>query len=279
MFFTAFLYYLLFTGTAALVSAVFTFGGELDVLRREVEAGGWTTRIAVFVGKNLAEIPFMLAGPLFFSAVYLPMLRPDSDWWQQYLIFVGVEVACYGFGYMLSMLFPLGSAHVVGVVGVFGFSVCSGTSPNLRTVNENLGPLRVLWDISFPRYAVEASIAVEAEYFLKPGQASDESTRTFADYYGFSLGMGTFWKDIVVMICIGMGFRVLAGLLFWYHTKGRNGKTSFLTRATTRGLKSIGLWPLIVAMLAFFSSSAEALVRFVRLLSLFLSATFCKTPL
>jgi len=119
-------------------------------------------------------------------------------------------------------------------VGIFGFSVCSGTSPSLRTVRDNLGPFQILWDISFPRYAVEASIAIEAEYFLKPGQAFDQSTRVFAEHYGYSLGMDTFWEDIVVMISIGLGFRVLAGLLFWYKTRVRSGKSSAIASLTTR---------------------------------------------
>jgi len=97
-------------GSAALIPAVFTFGSELKgivslerqrtrlritiaacmlVIQREVEAGGST--FAIYVGKNIAETLFIFAGPLFFSAVYVPMLRPDSHWIWQYLIFIGVE--------------------------------------------------------------------------------------------------------------------------------------------------------------------------------------------
>ncbi len=245
-------------GSAALVAAVFTFGSELDVLNREINAG--SSLLALFIGKNIAEVPFILAGPLFFSAIYVPMLRPDSDWILQYWIFVGVEVASYGLGYFLSMLLALGNAHVVGVVSIFAFSVCSGIAPKLRVVKETLGPLRVLWDISFPRYAVEASVACEAEYYLIPGQAFDESTRVFAQEYGFQLGNSAYWWDFGMMVVIGFGFRALACLLLWYHTRQKGSISNFICRKL-RWKSSVAFWSTILVAIGFLSTPAEAMYK------------------
>jgi hypothetical protein len=166
--------------------------------------------LGLFVGKNLAEIPWILIGPMIFGAIYVLLLRPDSDWigkhhreqtsyplvtshlsfpapckrspnpyvcfsalLEQYGIFLGVEFASYGLGYFLSMIFPVGSAHVIGVVVVFAFSICSGISPKLRVVRETLGVLQAFWDISFPLYAVEASVVAEAKYWTTPGTVRD----------------------------------------------------------------------------------------------------------
>lgn len=47
----------------------------------------------------------------------------------------------------------------------------------------------MFWDVSFARYAVEAEIVVETEFYRVPGQAFEFSVEAFAQEYGFRLGM------------------------------------------------------------------------------------------
>jgi len=254
------LYLSLALGSAALVPSVFTFGGEMAVLRREILSGGWRARVGIVTGKNLAEAPFILAGALVFSSIYILMLRPDSSWYLQYMLFLGVETAAYGLGYMLSQLLPLQSAHVVGVVTIFGFTVFSGIAPNLRD-GESLGPLRILWDLSFARYAVEASVIAQTEAIKASGSAFELSTKLWLEDRGFGTeGIGVFWGDVGIMIAIGIGFRVIAGLLLWYQT--RRDRRSIFQRffgALVKLLKNVKLWPVLLACFALFSPSASAL--------------------
>jgi len=199
-------------GTGALVSAVRTFGLELELHHREAGAGAST--VCYFIGKNLAELPFAFIGALVFGATYVPMLRPASTWATQFGIFCGVEFAAMGLGYFLSTLVSIRTAHVTGVVSVFAFTVMSGISPKLRMVKELYGPVQVFWLISFPLYAVEASFDAETTFFLKPGHAFDESTKRFAKEYGFELG--AYATDIIAMVAIGVGWRVLACIALWW---------------------------------------------------------------
>lgn len=111
--------------------------------------------------------------------------------------------AAYGLGYLLSLLLPRSNAIVVGVVIIFAFSICSGLAPKLRVVQESFSVLRIFWDISFPRYLVEAFVLLEGRLFLRDEPyAFNDSTRSFFAEYGFKEHNVPF--DVFMVALIGL---------------------------------------------------------------------------
>ena len=183
-------------------------------------------------------------------------------------------MAAYGLGYLLSVSLPLQSAHVVGVVSAFGFTVFSGISPTLSSVYSGLGPLRVLWDVSFARYAVEACVVAETEAVSATGSPFAESTKLWMDDAGFGTGgIGVFWQDVGIMISIGIGFRILAGLVLWYRTRKQRARTGFVRRVSVSAMKKLKLWPLVVMGLSFMTPAARAVTLTEYVYIIFLSSS------
>eukprot|EP00002_Diphylleia_rotans_P041162 TRINITY_DN9946_c0_g1_i2.p1 TRINITY_DN9946_c0_g1~~TRINITY_DN9946_c0_g1_i2.p1 ORF type:complete len:1032 (-),score=162.94 TRINITY_DN9946_c0_g1_i2:155-3250(-) len=142
-------------GACAIVVSVLTFGDELPVFWREYRSGA--NPVSYFIGKNIVDMFWIIYGSLFFTGVLVVMLRPITSFGEYFLVILSLEFTGYGMGYFMSVLFHKESAHVVGVVALFAFCVCSGISPQLSTVYESFSVARIFWDISFPRYIAEAA--------------------------------------------------------------------------------------------------------------------------
>jgi len=193
-------------GSAGVAAAIWTFGGERAVFRREYTAGA--SSVAYVVGKSLVDIPFMALGAVIFAGVYLPMLRPVSNWVWHTLLFFCIEFTVYGLGYLLSVVASPSTALVVGISSTFAAAILSGIAPKYRHVADSYSALVVFWDVSFSRYVVEALIGLEAQVYLdEPDGAFVESVKRFATEYGFRLD--AYVLDVVALVGLGMVTRLL----------------------------------------------------------------------
>eukprot|EP00128_Syssomonas_multiformis_P014593 Colp12_sorted_trinity150504_noHs@2855 len=199
-------------GAAAIVSSIQTFGGERAVQQREWGSG---CRLASYVlGKCLADLPWIVVGSCLFVSVFMVMFQPFSSFGNFYAIFVAVEYAAYGLGYWISVMVSMNNASIVGVVSIFAMCVCSGLSPRLALVHENMSVLRVVWDLSFPRYAAEAIYISEASFYLQPSTAWLNSTRNNLDFMGYK--EDNFAFDIGITFLLGTAFRILTYAFMYY---------------------------------------------------------------
>ena len=97
---------------------------------------------------------------------------------------------------------------------VFACTVFSGITPKLRVAKEELGLASFIWEISFARWSVEASVISNARIFLDSTEnAFHDSTLAFLKEYGWK--PTNFFFDIGMMIALGVAWRVLA--LIWIH--------------------------------------------------------------
>ena len=107
-----------------------TFGREKEVFAREAATGA--TPIAYFLGKALADTPFMLLGALMFVAPMVaiaPWRAPVEDLYVILLIYIGFTNAL---GYVLSFLFHnADDATLCGVILIILLNLFGGFVPKL----------------------------------------------------------------------------------------------------------------------------------------------------
>ena len=107
-----------------------TFGREKEVFAREAATGA--TPIAYFLGKALADIPFMVLGALMFVAPMVaiaPWRAPVEDLYGIFLLYIGFTNAL---GYVLSFLFnSADDATLCGVILIILLNLFGGFVPKL----------------------------------------------------------------------------------------------------------------------------------------------------
>ena len=196
-------------GIAAFVASSFVFGSDRAVLERE--RGNGTSAVAFVVSRMLVDLVVIAIDSLTFAAVYGTLLRPNNEFTDILLQVFALETAMSGLGYLLSLLLNLTNCISTGLVLVFASTIFSGITPKLRVAKAELGLASVLWDLSFARWSVEASVVSNIRIFLEPETAFTESTRKFLEEYGWD--ERNFAFDIGMMFILGLTWRVLTILV------------------------------------------------------------------
>ncbi|XP_004346076.1 ABC transporter CER5 [Capsaspora owczarzaki ATCC 30864] len=204
-------------GSSSIIIAVFNFGDERAVCWREASWG--TNRAAYTVAKYLAELPWMFAASFAFASVLSPMLRPITSFGDLLVIIFMTQFAAFGLGYIISIIVSRESSMVVGTVAVFAFSVCSGLSPRLAQIRDSYSVARIIWDVSFPRYAAEALYISEAKAYTDEESIFRAPVLRSLDFLGYRVDNVPF--DLGMLCVLGVGFRLIAYLLlvFWNRRK------------------------------------------------------------
>ena len=90
--------------------------------------------------------------------------------------------------------------------------VCSGIFPRLAVIYDDFSVARIIWDLSFPRYAAEAIYIKEVELYTDLQYSSFRSeVESSLEYLGYKLDNYGF--DLAMMFVLGVVFRLITYLV------------------------------------------------------------------
>ncbi|KNE56283.1 hypothetical protein AMAG_02109 [Allomyces macrogynus ATCC 38327] len=190
----------LFTGIS--VGAT-TFGNERVVYWRETAAGRPT--LPYFLGKLIADIPRIVIAAFMFSLSLILFWPYRSHFLILYAVAALLYYTAFGMGYFLSIWVRKESVGLVGTGFALLWSmVLSGMIPSYETVRTSgvYDGIAWLWDISPPRYAVEALYVKEVQARPFPENQSDDQAYMYR--------ISHFQRNLIIMFVIGTAWNVLA---------------------------------------------------------------------
>ncbi|KAF0442646.1 putative ATP-dependent permease ADP1 [Gigaspora margarita] len=180
-----------------------TFGYEKVVYWRDTSAGMRT--VPYFLAKLVADIPRLLIAALMFTLAFIIFYSFKARIWQIYIIILLTYVAAWAMGYFISAVASKEKLSLVGTGFALGWGmVLSGATPKLEDV-ESGGTFTYigwLWDVSAPRWAVEALYLKE----LEPRLWDEIKKEPLAHTYSFNDYPQCLWN----ILLIAFGWAVLA---------------------------------------------------------------------
>jgi ABC-type multidrug transport system permease subunit len=130
---------------------------------------------------------------------FMVMADPTGDvgYWTMAVYFL--QFAAYGIGYFYSLFMDQDKALVVSVVTAVAFSVTSGLSPKLTSI-DNYQPLPFFWTLSYCRWGAEAL------YLISVGEQTERVSMMTKDagYNPDNLKL-----DIGMLVIIGILYRIV----------------------------------------------------------------------
>ena len=178
------------------------FPSELSIFLRESSSG--CSSSAYFIGKNVANVPFILVSPLFFCTFFVTFASPRIPTIHVYLNLVLVAWACTGAGYFLSLTFKA-KAQLACVFYPLLSTMFAGVNPTLPDLKRAH---------SFGFYAAQASYSRWSLNYYWLSHASSLDGTLFPDVeaktkeHGF--GETPRWTCAIVLFAIGLAFRCAA---------------------------------------------------------------------
>ncbi|CAG8556008.1 8991_t:CDS:10 [Gigaspora rosea] len=180
-----------------------TFGYEKVVYWRDTSAGMRT--VPYFLAKLVADIPRLLIAALMFTLAFIIFYSFKARLWQIYIIILLTYVAAWAMGYFISAVASKEKLSLVGTGFALGWGmVLSGATPKLEDVKSG-GTFTYIgwfWDISAPRWAVEALYLKE----LEPRLWDEIKTEPLGHTYSFNDYPQCLWN----ILLIAFGWAVLA---------------------------------------------------------------------
>jgi hypothetical protein len=133
------------------------------------------TNVATYILlQNTADILRILYASILFAAAFSALYVPQSSWGNIFVVVLllyfnafaqGIETfRCLLLdsninyvGYLISMVASVEMSALIGVVVALVYAIVfSGVNPTMKDVNQKYAGVAFLWDLSFPRWAVEA---------------------------------------------------------------------------------------------------------------------------
>ncbi|KAJ3265557.1 hypothetical protein HK104_006280, partial [Borealophlyctis nickersoniae] len=190
----------MFAGTSVGSS---TFGRERVVYFRDTSTGMRT--FPYFLAKIVIDLPRIIVGGVMYAFALILFFPHRQDFVFILLVIEFMYFAAFAMGYHLSIAFKPNHVPLVSTgVSLLWALVMSGVMPTLTDVytSPTYTPVRWLWSVSAPRYAIEAFWIKEvgAYPFEKPVTAPYEY-----DWDNFD-------KDLKAMFLIGVGWMGVAFL-------------------------------------------------------------------
>jgi hypothetical protein len=146
-----------------------TFGREKVVFWRDTAAG--MSVIPYFFAKFIVDIPRIILGATMYSFSLVMFFAYGQSFLKLYIVVLALHFYAFALGYALSAMVPYTNYSLYGT----GFSLLwalalSGVTPPLwdivpRPPSSNGFPaaIRWLWDVSAPRWAIEAFYVTEVQ--------------------------------------------------------------------------------------------------------------------
>ncbi|KAG0219434.1 hypothetical protein BGX31_011310 [Mortierella sp. GBA43] len=180
-----------------------TFGDERAVFWRDTSAGMPT--LPYYLAKVLADIPRIIVASCMYTGAFIFFFAYHEQLSSLLLLILLLYVNAFAMGYFVSAVV---SRSMFGLTGT-GMSlawalVLSGTAPHLYKVMSSSGyaSVRWVWNVSAPRWAVEAFYLKEMESRnyneIKHNLLGD--TYSFADYE----------KAVLYMLYISLGWNIIS---------------------------------------------------------------------
>ncbi|KAG0271823.1 hypothetical protein BGZ95_000312 [Linnemannia exigua] len=179
-----------------------TFGDEKAVYWRDTSAGMPT--LPYYLAKILADVPRMIVAACMYTGAFIFFFAYRQQLSSLFLVILLLYINAFSLGYFVSAVV---SRSMFGLAGT-GMSlawalVLSGTAPHLYKVINSSGyaTVRWVWDISAPRWGVEAFYLKEMDSRIY----NELKHNVLGDMYAFEHYEGA----IMSMIYIGLGWNIL----------------------------------------------------------------------
>lgn len=151
-------------GFAGIAAAAGTFGNEQVNYWRESAAG--LSTMPYFFAKILADFPRIFFAAVFFFAAFMTRFQTTGNLSDVFLIVLLLYWFGFALGYLVSQVVPISKAALTGVLLALVFSIAiSGSNPSMKEVNDYPSSRSWLWDISGPRWALEAFYVNEVKFY------------------------------------------------------------------------------------------------------------------
>ncbi|TPX55433.1 hypothetical protein PhCBS80983_g05319 [Powellomyces hirtus] len=180
-------------------AGVKVFSEERTVYWREAASGH--NRFAYYVGKTVAAAYRFIISSLHFTATYVFLAKPQSDFATQFLTMMLLFYGVYGMAALVSMITSRQNANLMAVIVCLFASIFCGFGPSIKDAKS--WGIIFIWQLSYNRWAAEVLFT---EYLIPFRGVYDidavaESTGYTLDRVGYDIGM---------IVLLGAVWRVLA---------------------------------------------------------------------
>eukprot|EP01039_Chlorochromonas_danica_P006863 gene6863-7586_t len=202
-------------GVSSCLASVPVFAGFHSVARREYEAG--MSLAALTLGRITADCFFVLLNGFIFVGIWCLFGHPGV-YYNWMAVVLSTAFGSSGIGYITSAAVSKNSASVLAIIVTIAFCVFAGVQPELKQVNR-YPVVDWPWYISFATWTAEATYYTWTRYITDKGHV-DIDLQQGADRYGFVIDEGL-GRSVGALMAIGVGFRCIAALLFYWKASAR----------------------------------------------------------
>lgn len=173
--------------------------------RRESEAGH--SRVAYFMAKVLAVLPRMILACFHFTTIVLVLSTPIIPWGIAFLSNLCYFWCIYGLASIISMIAKRENAPLLATMSTLVLGILCGAAPTLASVRR--WHMEWLWRIGPGVWFTEI-------WFGQLVAPSGHVYQTALAQQATGLGLDLTWRNIGVLVAIGVAYRLLAyvGLIF-----------------------------------------------------------------
>lgn len=197
---------------SAIAISTITFGGEQVNYWRESSAGLKT--IPYFLAKWTADVPNIVLAACFFWIAFIVRFNNTNTPGNIYFLFLSLYFWAWSLGYLLSSIAPQKYVFLVGVLTALLYAIAfSGADPTLHEVRDMSPVVSWLWDVSGPRWALEAFYVSQLKYYerVPSGPLKDERYMDIdagLDLFGYNVN--NFNEGVNNLFWNGLGYALLA---------------------------------------------------------------------
>ncbi|KAI3398027.1 hypothetical protein diail_9890 [Diaporthe ilicicola] len=186
-------------GLISAAPGVRVFSEEMLLHRREAEAGH--SRLAYFLAKVLCVLPRMLVACFHFTAVALVLARPVVPWGIAFLGNLAYFWCVYGMSAIISMIARREDAPLLATMVSLILGILCGAAPTLTQIAK--WHLVWLWRLSPGVWLAEL-------YFGELVRPFGYLYRTDHAAAAMGLGLDATWRNVGVLVAIGVVYRLIA---------------------------------------------------------------------
>jgi len=197
---------------SAIAISTITFGAEQVNYWRESAAGVKT--IPYFLAKWTADLPNVILAACFFWIAFIVRFNNTNTPGNIYLLFLSLYFWAWSLGYLLSSVAPQKYVFLVGVLAALLYAIAfSGSDPTLTEVRDMSPVVSWLWDVSGPRWALEAFYVSQLKYYerVPSGPLKNEKYMNVdagLDIFGYNIN--NFNEGVDSLFWNGLGYGLLA---------------------------------------------------------------------
>ncbi|ORZ40610.1 hypothetical protein BCR44DRAFT_1425381 [Catenaria anguillulae PL171] len=188
------------------ITAANTFGLERVVYWRDVSTGMPT--FPYFLGKVFVDLPRVVMGGIMFSVALMFLWPYRGEWWPLMVAVVALYFAAFSMGYFISTIaLPSSTGIMATSFSLFWALVLGGVIPAYSEVLKQgtvYNVFRPLWDLSAPRYFIEATFLLEAR-----GRMFEE-LKSSEIYTDLGYDRDGYWNAVVNIVVIGFLWQTMA---------------------------------------------------------------------